>query len=168
MNKRTETIWLPEALLEEMITLAASTYPEETGGVLTGYDAGNGLVVTGVIGPGSEAIHEAHSYTPDYAYQDAEIERVYRESERCHTYLGDWHTHPDGRATLSRKDKRTLRTIANYRPARAPAPIMGILAGSEHWRLAVWRYLVRDVRARRFFSRYAEIAPEYVPENLEP
>ena len=141
--------------------LADSTYPKETGGVLTGYDAGNGLVVTAIVGPGPEAIHEPHSYTPDYAYQDAEVERVYRESDRCHTYLGDWHTHPDGGATLSRRDRRTLRAIADYRPARAPAPVMGILAGNHHWRLAVWRYFPRNLRAHRFFSRYSEMAPEY-------
>lgn len=158
MKKHIETIWLPAKLLDEMGALATSAYPKETGGVLIGYDAGNGLVVTGITGPGPEAIHESHAYTPDYAYQDAEIGRVYRESGRRHTYLGDWHSHPDGSTTLSSKDKLTLRTIARYRPARASAPIMGIFVGGEPWRLTVWRCFRRDLLRRRFFTRYDEMA----------
>lgn len=158
MNRPIEKIWLPEVLLDEMTVLATCAHPNETGGVLIGYDAGNGVVVTAIIGPGSKAIHGLRAFIPDYTYQDSEIERIYRESGRRHTYLGDWHSHPDGRATLSSRDKRTLRGIASHRPARVPAPIMGILADGDCWRLAVWRCFPRDMRARRFFSRYDRMA----------
>lgn len=150
-------IWLPERLLDEMGVLAANACPNETGGVLLGYDAGNGLVVTAITGPGPEAIHKRHAFIPDYDYQDAEIERMYRESSRCHTYLGDWHTHPAESSALSSKDKRTLLTIARHRPARTPAPIMGILAGGEPWHLTVWQCFPRNLRRRRFFARYDEL-----------
>lgn len=151
-------IWVPERLLDEMSVLATDAYPNETGGVLLGYDAGNGLVLAAITGPGSEAIHERHAFVPDYDYQDAEVERIYNESRRRHTYLGDWHSHPDGNTTLSKKDKRTLHTIAGHRPARASNPIMGILAGRGSWRLTVWRCVPRNLQAGRFFSRYNEMA----------
>lgn len=157
MNKPTNIIWLPEGLREEMSILASNAYPNETGGVLIGYDAGNGLVITEITGPGPDAIHKPHAFTPDYAYHDAEVQRIYNTSARRHTYLGDWHSHPDGRAILSSKDKRTLRTIARCHPARAPAPIMGILARDTPWRFGVWRHLPRSLRMRRFFHRYEEM-----------
>src|SRR6266853_3687922 len=140
MKSPTERIWLPQKLHEEMRELAKRAYPNETGGALIGFDAGNGLVVTAVIGPGPRAVHEPHAFTPDHEYQDAEIERIYASSRRCHTYLGDWHSHPDGSANLSLKDKRALRIIAAHKAARAEAPVMGILAGAKSWRLVVWRH----------------------------
>lgn len=154
MNKPTDRIWLPEELLDEMRALATSAHPNETGGVLIGYDAGNGLVVTAITGPGPRAIHEPDAFIPDYVYQDGEIERIYRESGRRHTYLGDWHSHPDGGAALSSRDKRTLRRIARHGPAMVSAPIMGILASDECRGIAIWKCFPRDLRARRFFARY--------------
>ena len=158
MNVPTRMIWLPEKLREEMSILATNAYPNETGGVLIGYNAGNGLVITAITGPGRDAIHKPHAFTPDYAYHDAEIERIYNQSGRRHTYLGDWHSHPDGDSTLSSKDKRTLRAIAEYVPARTSSPIMGILDGRTSWRFVVWRHLPRSLRMRRFFHRYEKMS----------
>lgn len=150
-------IWIPDRLLDELNLLASASFPKETGGVFIGYDAGNGLVVTAITGPGPMAVHVPYAFTPDYNYQDAMIEHIYHESGRCHTYLGDWHTHPVGSTALSSKDRRTLLTIARHRPARIAAPIMGILAGSDPWRLAVWRCFPRDLRSRRFLNRFEEL-----------
>ena len=158
-------IWLPERLLDEMTLLATGAHPNETGGVLIGYDAGNGLVITDITGPGPEAVHAHHAFVPDYAYQDKEISRIYRESGRQHAYLGDWHSHPDGAPALSSRDKRTLRGIANHPPARAFAPIMGILAGGDWWGLTVWRFFPRDLRIGRLFSRY--LAMELLREKSD-
>jgi len=154
MKKPTDRIWLPEELLDEMTALANRAHPNETGGVLIGYDAGNGLAIAAITGPGPRAVHEPDAFIPDYVYQDGEIERIYRESGRCHTYLGDWHSHPDGGATLSSRDKRTLRRIARHRAARASAPIMGILASDECRGITIWKCFPRDLRAARFFARY--------------
>jgi len=164
-------IWIPERLLDEMSVLASNACPNETGGVLLGYDAGNGLVVTAITGPGPKAVHERHAFVPDYDYQDAEIEIIYGKSQRRHTYLGDWHTHPDGGSALSSKDKRTLLRIARHRPARTLAPVMAILASGEPWRLTVWRCFPRDLRRRRFFTRYDEMnlcTHELVGAHAEP
>jgi len=154
MKKPTDRIWLPEELLDEIKGLANRVHPNETGGVFIGYGAGNGLVITAITGPGPRAVHEPDAFTPDYVYQDSEIERIYRESGRCHTYLGDWHSHPDGGEILSSRDKRTLHRIARHRPARTPVPIMGILVRDECWGFAIWRCFPRDLRAARFFARY--------------
>ena len=150
-------MWLPKELRDEMSMHARIALPNESGGVLMGYDAGNGVVVEAVIGPGPRALHEQAGFVPDYEFQQREISRVYETSGRRHTYLGDWHSHPGGRPMLSRKDKRTLRAIAKHRPARAPNPVMVILIGDEPCELAAWRCLPRRILRGQFRCRYERL-----------
>ena len=130
-----------------MLAEAASRYPLETGGVLMGYWTENykEVVVTAVTGPGPKAIHKTTSFAPDADFHETEISRLYNESGRVHTYLGDWHTHPNGTCYLSRKDRATLKRISRYKAARAPAPIMAILAGSSDWEFGLWCYFRRGI-----------------------
>jgi integrative and conjugative element protein (TIGR02256 family) len=157
MKAPTTVVWLPRKLHDQMRRLAAHACPNETGGALVGFDAGNGLVIEAVIGPGLRAVHELHAFVPDYDYQDAEIARIYARSGRCHAYLGDWHSHPGGSGELSRQDKRTLRAIASHPAARMHSPVMAVLAGGDSWRLTIWRYVPRDVQRGCFFSRCSEM-----------
>src|SRR5207249_53736 len=130
------------AVLEAMEEEAREKSPMETGGVLIGYWANDSaeVVITQATGPGPEATHRADEFIPDARFQRAEIARIYRDSGRLHTYLGDWHTHPGGSLRLSRKDVRTLASIAETPAARASVPLMGVLAEDRSWMLAVWRY----------------------------
>lgn len=96
------------------------------------------VVITDVIGPGPNAKRDRFSFHPDVAHHDDEITRIYLASGRLHTYLGDWHTHPKGAARMSPKDRKTLRAIASDPFARAPRPLMAILAGSQNWNIGVW------------------------------
>ena len=133
-------LWLRRAVDVALQQAAAQKDPHETGGVLMGYEQDDSTVVTTCIGPGPKAIHTRTSFVPDYDYQEREIARVYKESGRVSTYLGDWHTHPGGRLRLSRIDRDTLRRIAAHPPARMARPVMVILAGGEPWRLGAWRW----------------------------
>jgi integrative and conjugative element protein (TIGR02256 family) len=133
---------LPRRLLNKMEQLADNANPLETGGAIMGYvtDSNHAEVaITSIVGPGSGAVQTRISFEPDYDYQYAEIEKIYFASGRRHTYLGDWHTHPDSAAELSRKDKAALRCIAACEDARAPQPIMLILGYGSPWDLHIWR-----------------------------
>ncbi|MBW3628883.1 MAG: Mov34/MPN/PAD-1 family protein [Gemmatimonadetes bacterium] len=66
------------------------------------------------------------------------IARIYAASGRVDTYLGDWHTHPGAGAYLSSTDLSTLHRIADCRTARAPTPLMIVLAGGPAWKVAGW------------------------------
>lgn len=119
---------------------AHRTYPLETGGVLLGWFAKPWeAVVTALVGPGPEARHEAASFRPDADWQQERIAASYRASGRTVTYLGDWHTHPNGRLSLSRADVATLRTIASHKAARVPNPLMAVLAGGPDWGAGLWQ-----------------------------
>ena len=143
MRAEIGTVWIPRNLLERVIAEADRHYPQETGGVLLGYwDAGGReAVITNLIGPGPEAVHKRHGFIPDYAYQEARIAEHYEASGRLHTYLGDWHTHPDtAQAGLSWRDRQTLRRIASAPDARSPVPLMGVLSGRpENWMATIWK-----------------------------
>lgn len=147
--ERLGTAWVARAALDDMKGEADRVTPRETGGVLLGYwsrqptgeDAGE-VVIAAVIGPGPGAVHQRWAFVPDHEHQESEIERVYEESGRCWTYLGDWHTHPDGPSRLSDKDRVTLRRIASAVDARAPNPVMLLLAGGQPWQACAWTGLV--------------------------
>ena len=136
-----QRLWIGLAVRDALLREAARMAPMETGGVLMGYRGeGGDVVVTAVIGPGPTAMHARARFLPDHAFQEREIARVYQESGRMHTYLGDWHSHPDGPCTLSSRDRVTLRRIGRERDARVPEPVMVLACG----RAAAW-----DVVAHR-------------------
>jgi integrative and conjugative element protein (TIGR02256 family) len=92
-----------------------------------------------IVGPGPDAMHSRSEFLPDAAYQQAQIAAAYERAGRRTSYLGDWHTHPGQRVYMSRRDRRTLRSIARCEPACQPRPVMAIL-GSAGWEMIVWRY----------------------------
>lgn len=115
--------------------------PNETGGILMGYWSSEGaVVVTHAIGPGPDARHSRHAFYPDVKFHDSETERIYRESGRISTYLGDWHTHPHGANNMSQRDRKTLLNIACAPEARAAKPLMAILSIRRDCALAIWHW----------------------------
>lgn len=127
-----------------MVEEARRREPRESGGVILGYEAKNSsdLVAVTVIGPGPAAKHRRTRFEPDGEWQEAQIASAYEESGRLTTYLGDWHTHPGGAPSPSRRDQRTARRIARHHDARAPHPLMLIVCGrGGAWRASPYRYL---------------------------
>lgn len=139
-SRKIATAWVAISVLDIMVGEAERMFPDETGGVLLGYwsEAGDEVVITDVVGPGPAAVHTAQTFHPDATYQEHEIARIYAASDRHITYLGDWHTHPRAGAYLSRRDRQTLQRIAKHAEARAPIPLMAVLAGGDPWTLGVW------------------------------
>jgi integrative and conjugative element protein (TIGR02256 family) len=140
MEKDKLTIWLKNEALREIEKQGVAWGDLETGGILIGYWANESVVViTSVIGPGPKALHTPTSFVPDQAYHERELERIYKQSNRTETYLGDWHTHPNESAYLSGLDKHTLKKIAGFKPARLRKPLMLIL-GTKEMITKIWYF----------------------------
>jgi integrative and conjugative element protein (TIGR02256 family) len=142
-------LWLPSGVLETMVTEARRTEPLESGGVLLGWHDQEDLqlVVASVFGPGPEATHQRTRFSPDGDWQREQIAKTYEASGRTVSYLGDWHSHPGGSDSPSRRDERTARRIARSRSARARQPLMLILPGkASTWRPAAYRFVTRRLR----------------------
>lgn len=135
---RSSRVWWAGAALEEALREAQRSWPLETGGLLLGWSPHPGAVaISQVIGPGPQADHHAASFTPDASWQNEQLAQAYKQAGRHLNYLGDWHTHPRGTDRLSSTDRATLRRIAAHPDARAPHPVMAILAGGPLWQVAV-------------------------------
>ncbi len=111
-------------------------------GVLVGYSlsGSEGIVITDAIGPGQCATHGRTCFVPDCLYHELEIGRLYEESGRLHTYLGDWHTHPYSSTKLSLTDRRTQVTIAKHSEARVRTPVMVVVGKDEPPLFRIWQY----------------------------
>jgi integrative and conjugative element protein (TIGR02256 family) len=147
-------LWLARDALDAMVAEARRTEPLESGGVLLGWrgERDEEIAVVGVLGPGPRALHRRSRFSPDTGWQRREIARVYEASGRTVSYLGDWHSHPGGGETPSRRDQRTARRIARARSARVKRPVMLILSGAgERWRAVPYDYL--DGRLERMRLR---------------
>ena len=133
-------VWLSVTAQDELRREATSTTPKESGGILAGYHGEHDtVVITHVIGPGPKAIHGHDYFIPDHEFHQEEITRVYEESGRFSTYLGDWHSHPNGGNGISKTDRRTLRRIANSPAARVERPLMLIISGADPWQITIHR-----------------------------
>lgn len=136
-------VLIPAAVLQAIEAEADRHAPQETGGILLGYpDRANRRLVqiTLQVGPGPRAVHEAHRFEPDGAWQERQVAAMYAASGRVSTYLGDWHSHPCGSHKPSGLDRSTAARIALCEEARAPHPLIVILHGEPGcWQLAVYQ-----------------------------
>ena len=131
-------IWLNETSLIQMREEASAWAPLETGGILLGYTSGESdVVVNTVIGTGPKAKHYRHRYEHDAEYEQSECKRLFERSGHPDFYLGDWNTHPGGRARMSWLDRKTLALIAK-RGETIPRPVTLIL-GEPGWEVSAWR-----------------------------
>jgi integrative and conjugative element protein (TIGR02256 family) len=155
MRREIVTAWISEEVLGVMAAEAERLSPKETGGVLLGYwtETAKEVVITDIIGPGPCAVHEERRFVPDTDYQEREIARIYEWSGWRRTYLGDWHSHPLSRVYLSRRDRKTLRRIAGHADARAPLPLMVILAGGSPWKLGIWQLVPLGISGTKLLQR---------------
>lgn len=150
---RIPKIWLAPEAVASIETEAAREPTLETGGVLVGWrDVNHAYVVEVAIGPGPLASHEAGNFRPDSRWQVEQLTRLYGESGRTLVYLGDWHTHPSSRPSMSRLDRKTLRSIARFKPARLLHPVM-LIRGLQSEQVVIggwvqrgWRVVTADVR----------------------
>src|SRR3546814_378391 len=130
MQSIVKILWISNVALGAMVAEADRKFPLETGGILVGYFAENGdPVVCAAIGPGPHAIHWRKRFTPDHAWQCTQLDEIYEQSSGSNTYLGDWHTHPNGVPQMSWLDRRTLNSIAKHPQTGITNPVMLIGGG---------------------------------------
>lgn len=158
-------IWLSVADVDRMRREATHWSPHETGGVLLGYRGAAGqVVVAAMIDAGPDAKRSKVSFEPDYEYQTHEIAVAYERSGRRWSYLGDWHSHPNGMAILSRTDRQTLGRIARTAESRAPQPVMILVTTSSTAESQIRAF---RLRSRAVWRRSVEGIPITVFKSLD-
>jgi integrative and conjugative element protein (TIGR02256 family) len=106
-------VWL-SSQAHRLIELEACRYRlRETGGPLLGYEAEDGsLVIEIAHGAGPRARHGRFRYSPDREATQAIIDDALSTSDGCRYLIGEWHSHPLGRAKPSNRDRRSLSDTA--------------------------------------------------------
>lgn len=142
MTSPQSRLWLAHTAVHTIQNLANEKYPNETGGMLLGYETNGDVVVANVIGPGGRAKHRCNSFVPDSEFQQLVLEALFRKTDGRETYLGDWHTHPNGPCNPSTTDKKTLAHIARTAASRTAHPVMVILGGKpDNWTWGAIKFL---------------------------
>lgn len=121
--------------------------PMETGGLLLGYWAEDQAVVVEATTPGPDAGFAVDRYVPDGRWDEMQVAAVYERTGGLITYLGDWHSHPDGRRRLSALDRATIANISGDTSARAPRALMAICTVGEPPCVSFW--VVREMALSR-------------------
>jgi integrative and conjugative element protein (TIGR02256 family) len=89
-------------------------------------------VVARILGPGPNAKHGFFSFEPDAQWQVEQGQRIYRESNRCIAYIGEWHTHPFAAPRPSWTDEKAADQISGDPDFRSPEPLSLIVG--RRWR----------------------------------
>lgn len=157
MPQSLDLAWVESNALVELKREASDAVPLETGGCLMGYWVAEftEVVITEVIGPGPKAMHGKWYFFPDTSWQAKQIAKIYSDSNRLITYLGDWHSHPTTTISLSVIDRWTMMRIGQHKPARVRAPLMGVVHSPPNWALTL--HCRRDKEKRHLFSRWESV-----------
>ena len=135
-------IWIPKTILHECAVEASDKFPLETGGTFMGWWSNETeAVITAIIGPGPNAIHERHHFQPDQEWQLEQIANHYRTSGKVESYIGDWHSHPGASSGgVCCCDYAVLRRIITTPSARCSNPLMMVLWNKpDDWYASIWR-----------------------------
>lgn len=151
--------WVTTSAAAQIRASAAESDPLETGGLLLGYIAPDGVaVVLEVTGPGPSAVHQKSSFEPDHEWQQSELARRYAASDGVLGYVGDWHSHPGGLAIPSWQDLGTMKRISRYAEARISHPLMGLIDvhAGQPGQLRLWRWAPVGVAGLWVWQRAVE------------
>jgi integrative and conjugative element protein (TIGR02256 family) len=129
----TGTVWLDAAARDVLAEEAARRRLLETGGPIFGYESEGDVVVTKLYGPGPGARHRRASFSCTRQWIAACIKEAFSESGGRWAYVGEWHTHPLGRAAPSRQDVRAVARIAAAVEVELPRPTI-VIQGTKLFR----------------------------------
>jgi integrative and conjugative element protein (TIGR02256 family) len=134
------TVWLASGLLWDLADEAEWRLPDEAGGVLIGYRNAGAIVATGSVDTGPKAERWPNGLRPDREFQNAELDRIFMESDGATTFVGEWHSHPLARAVPSKRDRKTLRNTLTDPASATDVALMVILERSddETWSAVGW------------------------------
>jgi integrative and conjugative element protein (TIGR02256 family) len=105
----------------------------ERGGVFIGQYRGPHIEITDFTIPGPTDLSAPTSFTKIDPIHQIAAERAWQSSGQTKTYIGEWHTHPSGRAAPSFTDRHTWSNVAKQIEAFC---IFAIVAPNE-WALFV-------------------------------
>ena len=127
------TLVTDDYLLQRLVALRASQLPNETGGALIGVVdiAAHIIYVVDTLLSPSDSTELPSSYTRGWAGLTDAVRRVERDTAGQLHYIGEWHSHPDGRACLPSNDDINLFSWLAERLGADGLPPVMLIVGDE-------------------------------------
>lgn len=123
---RNLSLKISQDILDEMYSKAFASFPNEIGGMFAGHissDSHEAVVECLVIPSKTECSHVS------FLRETEDMEQTWEElAEEGLTYLGEWHTHPNGTAQYSYTDYQAMSCIANDKNVALATPLLFIIS----------------------------------------
>jgi integrative and conjugative element protein (TIGR02256 family) len=121
---------------------------KETGGVLIGYRVGYEFVITDSTGPGPNAKHQLFNFERDIEYCNNKIEEKFEQSNGILNYIGEWHTHPIGKAIPSVQDNKAMIEISQTDHYQNDCPIL-IIVRKKGNEISIGTFIYKDRKRKK-------------------
>jgi [CysO sulfur-carrier protein]-S-L-cysteine hydrolase len=126
-------ILLPEAVFTKIKQQVKKSYPNECGGIFVGkiiLDE-NKAIIEKIMMP------KRLKSTPVYflrlsGFINRWLLRLFQQSGGESFYLGEWHSHPNGRPRPSHTDYKTMKRISENRNVRIRTPLLLIVGYDQN------------------------------------
>lgn len=105
-------------------------YPNEFGGVFVGYKQGDLIIIDDILIPDDFENGKTIFVRRPGTLNDR-LELIFNETKGKITYIGEWHSHPDGPPSPSSTDIDAMREIVNTKKIGNSNPILMIAKISE-------------------------------------
>ena len=150
MTLKERTITISSLAAEAMKQLAAQYVPNETGGILAGWAADEGVIIAHAVGPGPRAKHGPHSFIRDGKYSQDQLDTIYEQSSGQCDYVGEWHSHPVS-SPPSPTDRRSMRDISQDPKYQKGEPLLVLCVrnGRDSWLLRAFQHVGEDLQELR-------------------
>lgn len=125
---------ISKSVLRYILEACSSAGGLETGGILIGNYARDHdiAVIAQVTGPPSDSRRGVTWFFRGIKGLQRLLRRLW--SNELSYYLGEWHSHPRGRAIPSEADARQMKQIAGDNASKCPEPLLLIVGGTlESW-----------------------------------
>ena len=91
-------------------TLKALDLSKESGGILLGYNKGNGILhITNVLICENTSLNKESEFMPSYDEYIRQVIKLFKTGKGRVKYIGEWHTHPFGITSPSFSDNKNMR-----------------------------------------------------------
>lgn len=126
---------IPDAQLNSIYEMCASSSNKETGGILIGYYSDNlsWATITKATAPPLGSICCAFSFIREGKTLLHLLDKLWKKQQY---YIGEWHFHPNASSTPSNADRETMKSLASTKSIHCPEPILLIIGGNcKEWNL---------------------------------
>lgn len=126
ITDRNLSLKIGQNILDEMYSIALALFPNETGGMFAGRisEDGHDAVVERLVIPS-----KTESTNVSFMRETNGMEQTWKKlSEQGLSYLGEWHTHPNGTPHYSHTDYMAMKGIADDRNVALSTPILFIIS----------------------------------------